>query len=39
MNATLGTVLVLLSAIFVVIWLLVRIHDRDNKKEDNQNPL
>ncbi len=33
MNPTLTTVLVLLGSIFLVIWLLVRVHDRDKKRD------
>ena len=33
MNPTLTTVLVLLGSIFLVIWLLVREHDRDKKRD------
>ena len=33
MNPMLKTVLVLLGAIFLVIWFLVRLHDRDNKRD------
>jgi hypothetical protein len=37
MNPTLTTVLVLLGSIFLVIWILVRVHDRDQKKEALKN--
>lgn len=33
MNPALTTVLVLLGSLFLVIWLLVYIHDRDKKKD------
>lgn len=33
MDPALTTVLVLLGSLFLIIWLLVRIHDRDKKKD------
>lgn len=37
MDPALTTVLVLVGSLFLIIWLLVAIHDRDQKKEAKKN--